>query len=69
LVKAVIDSLEQQAVLKEAQIQGIFERALSSLEYRAQDGATGLARRIVEGSAIGRVSQRPEDPSGSQDSN
>ena len=69
LVKAVIDTLEREAVLKDGEIQGIFERALASLEFRSQDGATGLARRIVEGAAITRVSQRPEDPSGSQNSN
>ncbi len=68
LVRAIIDALEQEAVLKESEIQGIFERALVSLEFRAQDGATGLARRIVEGIAITRVSQQPEDPSGSQNS-
>ena len=68
LVRGLIDTLEQQAVLKEGEIQGIFERALASLEFRAQDGATGLARRIVEGIAITRVSQPPESPSGSQDS-
>ncbi len=68
LVRAVIDALEQKAVFKDGEIQGIFERALASLEFRAQDGATGLARRIVEGIAITRGSQRPEDPSGSQDS-
>jgi len=59
LVKGVIDTLEQEGVLKEGGIQGIFERALASLEFRAQDGATGLARRIVEGIAITR-----ESPSG-----
>ena len=69
LVKGMIDALQQNAVLKESEIQGIFERALVSLEFRAQDGATGLARRIVEGIAITRVSQGPENPSGSQDSN
>ena len=55
LVKAVIDALEQQDVLKADQIHAIFERALTSLEFRAQDGATGLARRIVEGIAITRT--------------
>jgi hypothetical protein len=68
LVKALIDTLEQEAVLKEGEVQGIFERALTSLEFRAQDGATGLARRIVEGIAISRVSQSPENPSDSQNS-
>ena len=69
LVRAVIDALEQEAVLRDGEIQGIFERALASLEFRAQDGATGLARRIVEGIAITRVSQPPEKPSGSENSN
>lgn len=59
LVKGMIDTLEQEAVLKDGEIQGIFERALASLEFRAQDGATGLARRIVEGIAITRGSQSP----------
>jgi hypothetical protein len=54
LVRGIIDTLEQEAVLKDGEIQGIFERALASLEFRAQDGATGLARRIVEGIAITR---------------
>ena len=63
LVKGMIDTLEQEAVLKDGEIQGIFERALASLEFRAQDGATGLARRIVEGIAITRVSRPSEDPS------
>ena len=61
---ALIDALEQAAVLKEGEVQRIFERALASLEFRAQDGATGLARRIVEGIAISRVSRRPENTSG-----
>jgi hypothetical protein len=64
LVKAVIDVLEQKDLLEADEIQGIFERALTSLEFRAQDGATGLARRIVEGIAITRASQRPGDRSG-----
>ena len=63
LVKGIIDTLEQEAVLEADEIQGIFERALASLEFRAQDGATGLARRIVEGIAVTRASQQPEDPS------
>jgi hypothetical protein len=60
LLKAVVDALEQADVLKEEEIQGIFERALTALEFRAQDGATGLARRIVEGIAVTRATQHPE---------
>jgi hypothetical protein len=69
LVKAIIDTLEHEAVLKEGEVQGIFERALTSLEFRAQDGATGLARRIVEGIAVSRASEQPENLSGPQNSN
>jgi hypothetical protein len=65
LVKAVIDVLEQKRLLEGDEIQGIFERALTSLEFRAQDGATGLARRIVEGIAITRAPQQPGDRAGS----
>ena len=59
MLKGMIDVLEQKAVLTEGEIQGIFERALTSLEFRAQDGATGLARRIVEGIAITRAGPQP----------
>jgi hypothetical protein len=65
LVKAVIDVLEQKGLLEADEIQGIFERALTSLEFRAQDGAIGLARRIVEGIAITRAPQQPRDGAGS----
>lgn len=68
LVKAVIDALEQKDVLEAGEIQGIFERALTSLEFRAQDGATGLARRIVEGIAITRPGQQPGNSAGSDGS-
>lgn len=62
LVKAVVDVLEQKAMLKDDEIHGIFERALTSLEFRAQDGATRLARRIVEGIAVTRGAQQPGNP-------
>ena len=65
LVKATIDALEQKGLLQDGQIQAIFERALTSLEFRAQDGATGLARRIVEGNAVTRAAGGPGDPTGS----
>jgi len=68
LVKAVIDTLEQKDLLKDAEVQAVFERALTSLEFRAQDGATGLARRIVEGVAIARAGAQPGDPGGSDGS-
>jgi hypothetical protein len=54
LVKATIDALERNALLQDGEIRALFERALTSLELRAQDGATGLARRIVEGIAVTR---------------
>jgi hypothetical protein len=60
LVRATIDALEKKGLLEEGEIQGIFDGALTSLEHRVQDPAVGLARRIVEGIAIGRAAQRPE---------
>ena len=61
LVRAAIDALERKGLLEESEVQGIFDGALTSLEHRVQDPAIGLARRIVEGIAIGRAAQRPED--------
>lgn len=61
LVKAVIDALERKGLLEANEVQGIFDGALTSLELRAQDPAVGLARRIVEGIAITRASQGPEE--------
>jgi hypothetical protein len=61
LVRAMIDALEKKGLLEGNEVQGIFDGALTSLEHRVQDPAIGLARRIVEGIAIGRTDQRPED--------
>lgn len=61
LVKALIDGLERKGVLSGDEVQGVFDGALASLEYRVQDRAIGLARRIVEGAAIGRAAQWPGD--------
>jgi hypothetical protein len=63
LVRAAIDALEQKGLLDGSDVQGIFDGALTSLEHRVQDPAIGLARRIVEGIAIGRAGQGPEDGS------
>ncbi len=64
LVKAVINGLEQKGLLEGNDVQGIFDGALTSLEFRVQDPAIGLARRIVEGIAITRANQGPgDDPS------
>ena len=54
LVKALIDVLEQEHALGEGGAAAVFERALTALEFRHQDGATRLARRIVEAHAISR---------------
>jgi hypothetical protein len=59
LVRGTIDVLEQKQLLQEDDIHAIFERALTSLEFRAQDGAIGLARRIVEGIAVSRAAGAP----------
>jgi hypothetical protein len=61
LVKAVINGLEKKGCLEGNEIQGIFDSALTSLELRPQEPAIGLARRIVEGAAVTRVAQRPDD--------
>jgi hypothetical protein len=60
LVKGTIDALERKGLLEGSDIQGIFDGALTSLEHRPQDPAIGLARRIVEGIAIGRASGGPD---------
>jgi hypothetical protein len=67
LVKATIDALEKKRILEADEVQGIFDGALTSLEFRVQDPAVGLARRIVEGSAVSRAARRPDDESPSQD--
>ena len=66
LVKATIDGLERKGLLEGDEVQGIFDGALMSLEHRVQDPAVGLARRIVEGSAIARSARRAEDGPSSQ---
>jgi len=69
LVQAVITALEKKGLFEGNEVQGIFDGALTSLELRVQDPAIGLARRIVEGIAITRTAQRPEDDPPSQNSN
>ena len=61
LAKAVINGLERKGLLAEGEIQGVFDDALTSLEFRVQDPAIGLARRIIEGTAISRAPQQPGD--------
>ena len=61
LVRAAIDALEKKGLLEENEVQGIFDGALTSLEHRVQEPAIGLARRIVEGIAIGHSSQGSGD--------
>jgi len=61
MVGAVINALEQKGLLEGNEVQGIFDGALTSLEFRAQDPAIGLARRIVEGIAMSCANQGPED--------
>lgn len=61
LLKGVIDAFEKKGLLEGNEVQGVFDGALTSLEFRAQEPAVGLARRIVEGIAITRTAPRPED--------
>lgn len=60
LIKGIISALETKGLLDGAEIQGVFDVALTHLEYRVQDPAIGLARRIVEGIAISRGETPPE---------
>lgn len=66
LLRGVIDALEAKGLLEASEVQGIFDGALMSLEHRVQDSAIGLARRIIEGIAISRAAERPEDDRPSQ---
>ena len=61
LVKALVDALERKGLLEASEVQGVFDGALTSLEFRVQDPAIGLARQIIEGIAVTRVAQRPGD--------
>jgi len=69
LVKAVIDSLERKGLLEASEVQGVFDGALTSLEFRVQDPAIGLARRIIEGIVVARAAGRPGDDPASQTPN
>lgn len=62
LVRAVMDVLEKKGVLAADDVQAIFDQALTTLEYRAQDKATDLARRIIEAAVITRAAQSPKEP-------
>jgi hypothetical protein len=59
LNKAIINALEEKGVLNGHDVQGVFDGALTSLEFRVQEPAIDLARRIVEGIAIGRMQDDP----------
>lgn len=61
LIRGMIDALERKGVLEGSEVQEVFDGALTSLELRVQEPAVGLARRIVEGIAIGRAAQGPQD--------
>ena len=59
LVKSVVNALETKGLLDASEVQGIFDGALTSLEFRVQEPAIGLARRIIEGIAVSRTLQAP----------
>ena len=62
LVRATIDTLERKGLLDGDDVQSVFDGALTSLEFRHQDKAIDLARRIVEGTAISRGVDWSQDP-------
>lgn len=63
LIRATVDALETKGLLEASEIQGVFDGALTSLEFRVQEPAIGLARRIIEGIVISRAAgQAGDDP-------
>ena len=62
LMKALLDALEQKAVLSGQEVQAVFDAALTALEHRAQDPAIDIARRLIEGAVIMRSASRREGP-------
>lgn len=68
LVKAMIDTLENKGLLDASEVQGVFDGALTSLEFRVQEPAIGLARRIIEGIVLTRGAERPGNDAGSRSS-
>jgi hypothetical protein len=62
LVKSLMNALEKKGALNGAEIDAVIEKSMVSLEYRHQDVATGLARRIVEAIAVMRSGHLPGEP-------
>ncbi|MBN8809722.1 MULTISPECIES: hypothetical protein [Sphingomonas] len=62
LVKTLMNALERKGVLDGGEIDAVVEESLVALEYRHQDAATGLARRIVEAIAVMRSGHLPGQP-------
>jgi len=61
LLKGLIEALERKGLLEAGEVQGVFDGALTSLEFRAQEPAVGLARRIIEGIVVSRAALGPGD--------
>ena len=61
LVKVLMEELERKGVLGGGEVDAVIEKALVALEYRHQDTATGLARRIIEAMAVMRSGHLPGD--------
>ena len=62
LTRTLMSALEKKGVLADGEVDAILEQTLVALEYRHQDEATGLARRIVEAMAVMRSGHLPGDP-------
>ncbi len=65
LIKGTINGLERKGLLEASEVQGVFDDALTFLEFRVQDPAIGLARRIIEGIIISRTAEGPGDDAAS----
>jgi hypothetical protein len=68
LLRSMISTLEKKGLLEGDEVQGIFDGALTSLEFRVQEPAIGLARRIVEGIAVSHAARGSQDDPPSQNS-
>ena len=58
LTKSLMDALEAKGVLQASEVEAVLDQTLTALEFRAQDNATDLARRIIEATIHTRAAQR-----------
>uniref|UniRef100_UPI000A80573A hypothetical protein n=2 Tax=Pseudomonadota TaxID=1224 RepID=UPI000A80573A len=59
---SLMNALEKKGVLSGGEVDDVVEETLVALEYRHQDTATDLARRIIEAIAVMRSGHLPGQP-------